>query len=100
MHENTPDNLNAQSTKLALQFYGTLNFPKYFPSYDFIWHPWAYILSMKKKLLQIYKHNVKQKMPYTKKSILYDSISIKFKAMAKPICDVRVKIVVAGLGAG
>lgn len=39
-------------------------------------------------------------MPYTKKSILYDSISIKFKAMEKPICDVRVKIVVVGLGPG
>lgn len=93
MHENTSDNLNAQSTKPALQCYGTLNFPKYFPSYEPI-----FLLKHEKK--NFYEHNVKQKMPYTKKSILYDSISIKVKAMEKPICDVRVKIVVVGLGPG
>lgn len=37
---------------------------------------------------------------YTKKSILYDSIPIKFKTMAKPNCDVRVKIVLAWLEEG
>lgn len=30
----------------------------------------------------------------------HDSTSIKFKTMAKPICDVKVNIVVARLGAG
>lgn len=38
-------------------------------------------------------------MPHKKEVLLYDSIYIKFKNMAKPICDVRVRQWWPGLGA-